>query len=444
VIQLYFETKTRALPKDETWRWCYGALNRTSRSFALVIQQLPNELKNSVCVFYLVLRALDTIEDDMSVDKSVKVPALRSFHEKISDRGFTMQCGTKPQEIELMSNYARVADAYLTLPQPMQRVIKDITRRMGEGMSKFIDKEVRTVEDWDEYCHYVAGLVGIGLSHLFSASELEAGELAEMEDLANNMGLFLQKTNIIRDYLEDINEEPAPRMFWPEEIWGKYGKNLADFKNPQNISSAVHCLDHLVVNALGHVEGCFDYMIRLRNPAIFRFCAIPQVMAMGTLSLCYNNPEVFRGIVKMRRGQTATLMMGLDGMESLYRSYSEFARSISMKCQGVHGPKDEEIMKLTLKRVERIEELCAKGIARYEKSRDPKQTAVDEPIPIPVRLGVLFMFGGYFMYAWGMRDLRDSLGVDRPGDYRIDILQKTMACFGLLFALFILFTGKRI
>jgi len=25
------------------------------------------------------------------------------------------------------------------------------------------------------------------------------------------MGLFLQKTNIIRDYLEDIMEEPAPR-----------------------------------------------------------------------------------------------------------------------------------------------------------------------------------------------------------------------------------------
>jgi len=25
------------------------------------------------------------------------------------------------------------------------------------------------------------------------------------------MGLFLQKTNIIRDYLEDILEEPAPR-----------------------------------------------------------------------------------------------------------------------------------------------------------------------------------------------------------------------------------------
>lgn len=36
----------------------------------------------------------------------------------------------------------------------------------------------------------------------------------------------LQKTNIIRDYLEDINEIPAPRMFWPREIWGKYATRL--------------------------------------------------------------------------------------------------------------------------------------------------------------------------------------------------------------------------
>ena len=46
---------------------------------------------------------------------------------------------------------------------------------------------------------------------LFASSQLESEEFNEMEDLANHMGLFLQKTNIIRDYLEDINEEPAPR-----------------------------------------------------------------------------------------------------------------------------------------------------------------------------------------------------------------------------------------
>ncbi len=66
-----------------------------------------------------------------------------------------------------------------------------------------------------QYCHYVAGLVGIGLSRLFSASQLEDTEVGRDTELANSMGLFLQKTNIIRDYLEDQKEG---RAFWPQEV----------------------------------------------------------------------------------------------------------------------------------------------------------------------------------------------------------------------------------
>lgn len=65
-----------------------------------------------------------------------------------------------------------------------------------------------------QYCHYVAGLVGVGLSKLFSASKLEDPEVGQDTELANSMGLFLQKTNIIRDYLEDTQEG---RAFWPQE-----------------------------------------------------------------------------------------------------------------------------------------------------------------------------------------------------------------------------------
>lgn len=45
------------------------------------------------------------------------------------------------------------------------------------------------MEDYDEYCHYVAGLVGLGLSRLFHASGLE---VFQPDDLSNSMGLFLQ------------------------------------------------------------------------------------------------------------------------------------------------------------------------------------------------------------------------------------------------------------
>ena len=78
------------------------------------------------------------------------------------------------------------------------------------------------------YCHSVSGLVGEGLTRCFIARGLETEELAaqgekvwpfckkagEVESgltlgLANSMGLFLQKTNIIRDYLE-VRTRKAP------------------------------------------------------------------------------------------------------------------------------------------------------------------------------------------------------------------------------------------
>lgn len=63
--------------------------------------------------------------------------------------------------------------------------------------------------------------MGIGLSQLFSASQLEDPEVGQDTALANSMGLFLQKTNIIRDYLEDTQQG---RAFWPKEVrtWSCY------------------------------------------------------------------------------------------------------------------------------------------------------------------------------------------------------------------------------
>ena len=70
---------------SEDLQFCYDMLNRVSRSFSIVIQQLPEQLRDAVCVFYLVLRALDTVEDDMAFPDERKLPLLHTFHEKISD-----------------------------------------------------------------------------------------------------------------------------------------------------------------------------------------------------------------------------------------------------------------------------------------------------------------------------------------------------------------------
>ena len=41
-------------------------------------------------------------------------------------------------------------------------------------MAEFAERDVVTIQDYELYCHYVAGLVGIGLSHMFARSGLES------------------------------------------------------------------------------------------------------------------------------------------------------------------------------------------------------------------------------------------------------------------------------
>ncbi|MFS8024691.1 putative squalene synthase [Helianthus anomalus] len=176
------------IPTEAHWGFCYSMLQKVSRSFALVIQQLGTDLRDAVCVFYLVLRALDTVEDDTSLDTMVKIPILMEFHRHIYDPDWHFECGTQDYKV-LMDQFCYVSTAFLELNDSFQEAIEDITMKMGAGMAKFIFKEVDTIKDYDEYCHYAAGLVGLGLSKLFHAS---GKEILFPESISNSMGLFLQ------------------------------------------------------------------------------------------------------------------------------------------------------------------------------------------------------------------------------------------------------------
>ncbi|XP_074065616.1 squalene synthase isoform X1 [Macrotis lagotis] len=292
---------------------CYKYLNQTSRSFAAVIQALDSELRNAVCIFYLILRALDTVEDDMSISMDKKVPLLKNFHSYLYQPDWRYMESTE-KDRQVLEDFSTISSEFRNLAECYQVVIDDICQKMGHGMAEFLEKKVNSVQEWDKYCYYVAGLVGIGLSRLFSASDLEDPIIGEDSKLANSMGLFLQKTNIIRDYYEDLMEG---REFWPQEVWSRYGKKLSDLAKPENIDLAIHCLNELITNALQHIPDILTYLSRLRNQSVFNFCAIPQVMAIATLAACYNNQQVFMGKVKIRKGQAVTLMMEATNMPAV-------------------------------------------------------------------------------------------------------------------------------
>jgi farnesyl-diphosphate farnesyltransferase len=53
------------------------------------------------------------------------------------------------------------------------------------------------------------------------------------------------------------------------------------FKDPKNFTKSVACLNAMIGNALELVPDCLEYMENVTDPQVYRFCAIPQLMAIG-------------------------------------------------------------------------------------------------------------------------------------------------------------------
>ena len=334
---------------SETENICFRFLDQTSRSFSAVIKELNPEMLVPICLFYLTLRGLDTIEDDTSIPLATKEPLLRNFKDYLEQDGWTFN-GNRPEEKdrELLVQFHNVVTEFKKLKPAYQEVIKDITNKMGNGMADYCikaesnDASVKTIEEFDLYCFYVAGLVGEGLTRLFVEGEFGNPALLKRPRLHKSMGLFLQKTNIIRDIREDSDDG---RRFWPEEIWSKHVNDFNDLFKPENLDAALNCSSEMVLNSLEHVEDCLFYLAGLREQSVFNFCAIPQSMAIATLELCFRNPAVFQRNIKITKGEACQLMM--DSTQNLYLVYQTFRR-YARKIHKKNTPKDPNFLKISL------------------------------------------------------------------------------------------------
>lgn len=289
-----------------------------------------------VTLFYLVLRGLDTIEDDMTLDIKVKEPLLRNFHESIEQEGWTFTgSGPNEKDRELLVHFDDIITELHKVKKEYFVVIKDIARQMGNGMADFAlngdhDKYgVITIKDYELYCHYVAGLVGDGLTRLFVESKLANPVLLQRPELAEAMGQFLQNVNIIRDIKEDWDEG---KKWWPKEVWSKYADSMEDLFKPENRQKALWCSSEMVLNALKHADDCLYYMAGIRDQSVFNFVAIPQSMAIATLDVVFMNPAIFEKNVKITKGDACQLMIeSTQNLRLVCDVFRRYARRIHRK-----------------------------------------------------------------------------------------------------------------
>ena len=295
-------------------RFSQFMLGKVSRTFALNIQVLPAGLRRQVLLAYLFCRMADTLEDDADLPADEKMDLLESFRalfppgpeaeHRLEDftRRLPPQWGSSGRWDHLLVFHCRwIYPQLREFSGPVIRVISDCVREMGGGMSSFTARFrggstlIRTLQDLDEYCYYVAGTVGLMLCELFALhSPLIGKQRAQaLKDLSVSFGLGLQLTNILKDIGED-------------------GERNVSFIPPALVESGMVTPGgflQLIRKAKSHLEDALEYSCLLPRlePRLRLFCLWPLFMAAETLVLLARGGPARTGI-KISRAQVRKIV----------------------------------------------------------------------------------------------------------------------------------------
>jgi len=198
------------------------SLINQSRSFSLPILNLDDRFRVPIMVEYNLNKTIDTIEDSIHLEANEKIDLIEAFCEYLDRDMYSSEVKkrmlevTPEEEAFVFKNYEATISLYNTLSKEEKGLAKRWTIEMAEGMCAFLKRPISTLEDLNEYCYYVAGTVGIYLTNLLKlkGSNISESVFMKLEGNAVSFGLFQQKLNVIRDFVED--QVTKRRSFWPQ------------------------------------------------------------------------------------------------------------------------------------------------------------------------------------------------------------------------------------
>jgi len=250
-------------------------LDRVSRSFAFCIRQLPSPLREWIGLSYLLCRVVDTVEDAPWTSTEAQFDAFRRFDEallsasdlgRVRDWAAVFPAGLSQAEAALLGETVELMDDYHRFPPAIRDIMKELIYSMSQGMQHFCRTRsadgalyLQTLAEVNQYCFFVAGVVGELLSKLLAKVEprFEMSEQALLR--AHHFGLFLQKVNLLKD---QVGDERVGRHLIPS-------RELVENSAQEN-----------AVNA-------FEFLLSLpkEQPEFRRFCAWSLFLGLEALGV---------------------------------------------------------------------------------------------------------------------------------------------------------------
>jgi farnesyl-diphosphate farnesyltransferase len=295
-------------------------LPHVSRTFALTIPQLPDALRTAVTNAYLLCRIADTIEDEPALSAAETHLYMQEFKVAVYGGGAPVLLAreierrlseqTLPAERDLVSNMDRVIRITLAQPERQRAAIQRCVELMCYGMPHFQHtaslRGLPRGTDLDEYCYYVAGVVGEMLTELFCSHDPAiARHQAGLERLSTSFAQGLQMTNILKDVWEDRRRGAC---WLPQDLFTRHGIDLATLQPIPHDPRFGAALRELIALAHAHLRNALAYslLIPSSESGIRRFCLWAVGLAVLTLRKLEHNPAYTSGAeVKVTRSAVA-------------------------------------------------------------------------------------------------------------------------------------------
>jgi phytoene synthase len=176
-----------------------SVMARVARTFNLAARFLPAGVRRDVRRLYLVMRTLDDAVDRQAPDAGQRLAAVESW-----------AAGGEPEGREALL-LADLAARYPGLPR---EAVTDFCAGMRADLA---GQQPRDDAALDRYCYQVAGTVGRLMTALLGA---RPGQEAGADDAARALGRAMQRTNVLRDVVEDAR---AGRVYLPADALAAAG-----------------------------------------------------------------------------------------------------------------------------------------------------------------------------------------------------------------------------
>jgi 15-cis-phytoene synthase len=213
---------------DDAYAQCEQITWEQARNFAYGIRLLPQDKRRALAAVYAFARRIDDIGDgDLpATEKTAQLEAARGqVHALVAKARNT----AKPEDLAQLDDADPVLVALTHAGQHFPVPLGAFTELIDGCLADVNQATYKTFDDLLWYCRCVAGSIG-RLSLGIYGTGHQPGQPEKQNKLADDLGVALQITNILRDVREDFLNH---RVYLPKEDLDKFGIEFAPFGEPE-------------------------------------------------------------------------------------------------------------------------------------------------------------------------------------------------------------------